>query len=214
MAARHNVHFANALRGADLVTADGIGIVLAARLIEGVVVARVTGVELVEGLAKISAEQGAGIYFLGASPGVGRQAGMQLAKRFPGLVVAGDWAGGSPDAADDVETVDRIMASGARIVLVAYGAPGQVLWIARNQGALTQAGVRIAIGVGGAFDYLSDTIQRPPALVRKIGLEWLARLVREPWRWRRQAVLPIFAAMVMRRAIHVRLQTLRRRPRP
>jgi hypothetical protein len=78
-------------------------------------------------------------------------------------------------------------------VLVAYGAPGQVHWIARNQRELAEMGVRLAIGVGGTLDYLAGRVPRAPAPVRAVGLEWLYRLIRQPWRWRRQRVLPGFA---------------------
>jgi N-acetylglucosaminyldiphosphoundecaprenol N-acetyl-beta-D-mannosaminyltransferase len=80
-------------------------------------------------------------------------------------------------------------------VLVAYGAPLQELWIARNLARL-EAGV--GIGVGGAFDYLSGTVARAPEWMRRAGLEWLYRLVRQPWRARRMAVLPLFALEVLR----------------
>ncbi len=81
------------------------------------------------------------------------------------------------------------------IVAVAYGAPGQVLWIERNRPALSQAGVRIVVGVGGALDYWAGTAKLAPPLIRKLGFEWLYRLILEPWRWRRQLVLPVFALL-------------------
>jgi N-acetylglucosaminyldiphosphoundecaprenol N-acetyl-beta-D-mannosaminyltransferase len=87
-------------------------------------------------------------------------------------------------------------------VLVGYGAPAQVLWIERNRAALDDAGVRIAIGVGGALDYLAGTVRRAPEPVRALGLEWAYRLVREPWRWRRQLALPKFAVLVVRARFH------------
>jgi N-acetylglucosaminyldiphosphoundecaprenol N-acetyl-beta-D-mannosaminyltransferase len=81
--------------------------------------------------------------------------------------------------------------------VVAYGAPGQVVWIERNRAALAEAGVRVAVGVGGVLDFLAGTKPRAPRLVRRAGLEWLYRLIREPWRWQRQAVLPVFALRVL-----------------
>ena len=83
-------------------------------------------------------------------------------------------------------------------MLVGYGAPAQVIWIQRNRAALADAGVRVAVGVGGALDYLAGSVSRAPQLVRASGLEWAYRLVREPWRWRRQLALPIFAFLVVR----------------
>lgn len=208
MLARRDRAFREALRRADLVTADGIGIVLAARwLWPGAIRAhrleRITGVDLVEGLAELG---DARVFLLGGSPGTATEAVARLSRRFPGFVPAGIWDGGSPDSVDDRASLARIGASDARVVLVAYGAPGQVLWIARNQDALAAHGVRLAIGVGGAFDFLAGAVPRAPRWMRLWGLEWLYRLVREPWRWRRQRVLPLFALKVLASGIRRRLR--------
>jgi N-acetylglucosaminyldiphosphoundecaprenol N-acetyl-beta-D-mannosaminyltransferase len=100
----------------------------------------------------------------------------------------------------------RIRESGASVLLVAYGAPGQVHWIARNQDALAEAGVRLVAGIGGAIDFVSGTVPRAPGVVRRLGLEWAYRLVREPWRWRRQLVLPVFGLLVLRDVVRRRLK--------
>lgn len=207
MAARRQPAFASALRAADLATADGVGITVAARIVHGRRVPRVTGVALVERLAA----GGVPLFLLGGRPGVGEAATASLRSRFPQATVAGTWDGGTPDPRHDAEAVRRIAVSGAAVVLVAYGAPGQVLWIERNRAALAAVGVRLAIGVGGAFDYLAGTATPPPAWVGRFGLEWLYRLAREPWRWRRQLVLPLFAALVVGEAVRVRIGSRRNR---
>jgi N-acetylglucosaminyldiphosphoundecaprenol N-acetyl-beta-D-mannosaminyltransferase len=92
----------------------------------------------------------------------------------------------------------RIAASGANLLLVAFGAPAQDLWIDRHRTALAGCGIVVAIGVGGTFDYLAGAVPRAPAAIRRLGFEWLYRLIRQPWRWRRQLVLPLFAALVLR----------------
>lgn len=206
MAAGREPAFAEALREADIATADGVGIVLAARAIHGRGFTRVTGVDLIERLAAIGGELGAGIFLLGAGPGIGELAAQRLVERFPRCRVAGTWSGGSPDPAHDGEAIQRVAASDARVVLVAYGAVGQVQWIARNRAALAERGVRLAIGVGGALDYLSGSVKRPPVWVQQSGMEWLYRLARERWRWRRQAVLPVFAAKVAVAAAGTRIR--------
>jgi N-acetylglucosaminyldiphosphoundecaprenol N-acetyl-beta-D-mannosaminyltransferase len=81
------------------------------------------------------------------------------------------------------------------VLLVAYGAPNQELWIRRMSDRL---GVMVAIGVGGSFDYLTGRVPRAPAWMRRAGLEWLFRLIRQPWRIRRMAVLPMYAWRVLR----------------
>lgn len=199
IAARHQPKFADAISNADLVTADGAGVVLAARLLGGKSarsVARLTGVDLSEHVAWISSRLSAPLFFLGAAPGVAQEAADALIRRYPECRIVGVSSDGTADPRDDDETVRRVAASGAHAVLVAFGAPGQVLWIERNRERLAQAGVRLAIGVGGSFDYLSGRTSRAPRLIRRAGLEWLFRLVRQPRRWRRQLALPKFAVLV------------------
>jgi N-acetylglucosaminyldiphosphoundecaprenol N-acetyl-beta-D-mannosaminyltransferase len=89
--------------------------------------------------------------------------------------------------------VAAVRRAGADIVLVAYGAPAQDLWIARN---LPATGARLGMGVGGAFDFITGRARRAPRWMQVRGLEWLHRLAREPWRWRRMLALPHFAARV------------------
>ena len=120
-----------------------------------------------------------------------------IEKRQPAVRLCGAWSGGTPSPADDRETIDRITSSGASILLVGYGAPAQVLWIERNRHELQAAGIRVAVGVGGVIDYLSGHASTAPAIIRSVGLEWLYRLWHEPWRWRRQTQLVLFAVMVL-----------------
>lgn len=206
MAAQRDPDFAVALGHADLVTADGAGVVAAARLIHGVSVDRLTGVELMEWLAQFSGELNAPLFLLGAAPGIADSAAARLRERHPYLILAGTWANGSPRPEHDAVALERIAKSGARIVAVAYGAPAQIHWISRNQEVLATSGVRLVIGVGGALDYLSGTAKLPPALIRRLGLEWLVRLAREPHRWRRQLVLPVFAMRVLIQGVDTRLR--------
>lgn len=200
MASRGSIPFREALASADLVTADGVGVVLAARVLHGVRLARITGIDALEHLAG----SGVPLFLLGAGPGVAEAAAARLMDRHAGARIAGHWSDGTPYERHDTETMNRISASGAKVVAVAYGAPGQVLWIARNQKALAQAGVRVAIGVGGAFDYAAGRVKRAPAPMRRLGLEWLYRLVSEPRRWRRQLVLPHFALLITVEAVRGR----------
>ncbi len=199
MAARSDPAFAAALRVADLNTVDGIGVLLAAKLnraIEGPA-QRLRGVHLVESLTRTSATDHAPVFFLGAGPGVADAAVDVLRRRWPDAMIAGSWSGGRPDPVDDAEALERIAATGARTLFVAYGATGQVAFIERNREQLAQAGIRLAIGIGGSLDMISGLTPRAPMFVQRIGLEWLFRLAIEPWRWRRQLVLPQFAALVV-----------------
>ena len=199
MAARTDPAFAAALRSADLNTIDGVGVLLAARLLSpaGKRAERLSGVHLVESLTSTSGNDGAPIFFLGAGPGVAEAAIDKLCSRWPDALVAGSWDGGRPESADDAEALERIGASGARTLFVAYGAVGQVTFIERNRDRLAQVGVRLAIGIGGSLDMISGKTPRAPQIVQRVGLEWLYRLAIEPWRWRRQLALPRFAALVV-----------------
>ena len=193
IAARNDRRFYQVLRKADLAVADGIGIVWAARLLGDRLPERVGGIDLVERLAERAARDGYGIFFLGAAPGVAEEAAAALRGRYPRLRVAGTFAG-SPSCGEKPAIRAMISAAHPEILLVAFGAPAQDLWIAENQAAV---GVPVAIGVGGAFDFLAGRIRRAPRWIQRIGLEWLYRLARQPSRWRRMTALPRFAGMVL-----------------
>ncbi len=197
MTARRHPVFAEAINTAGLITVDGAGLAMAVRLLHpGVETKRYTGVQLTSDMAHLSAETSVGLFLLGAGPGIAAQAAKRLLTRHPAATFAGMWSEGSPRPEDDAEAIRRIRGSGARILLVAYGAPAQIYWIDRNLPALENAGIQVVAGIGGAFDYISGNVPYAPAIVRKLGLEWLYRLVREPWRWRRQLVLPHFAILM------------------
>lgn len=193
MEARRNAAFRRVLNEADLAVPDGVGILWAGRLLGRPFRERVPGVELVLRLAERAAEQGYRLFLLGAAPGVAEEAAARLRERYPGLTIAGTYAG-SPDPAEEEEIGARIRAASPHILLVAYGAPRQDLWLKRN---LPRLNVAVGIGVGGTLDYISGRVRRAPAWMRRYGLEWLYRLFRQPWRWRRMLSLPAFAALVL-----------------
>src|SRR5690606_17087721 len=112
---------------------------------------------------------------------------------------------GSPRDEDTREIEARLAATRPNVLLVAFGHPAQDLWIARHRATLAAHGILVAIGVGGTFDYLSGRVPRAPRVVRRLGLEWLYRLIRQPWRWRRQMALPLFALLVVRERLRLLL---------
>ena len=192
MRARRDLAFRRALDSAALRLADGWGVVWALRR-RGCAASQVAGADLVPRLAGAAADRGYTLYLLGARPGVAEEAAARLRAGHPGLRVVGAEPG-SPGPADDLVQAGWIRDAGADLVLVAYGAPLQELWIARNAGRL---GAGVAIGVGGTFDYLAGRARRAPAAWRRLHAEWAWRLLREPWRARRMAVLPRFALLVL-----------------
>jgi N-acetylglucosaminyldiphosphoundecaprenol N-acetyl-beta-D-mannosaminyltransferase len=177
--------YREALAGTDWVFIDGIGMRIAGRIMDQPVRDNVNGTDLFPRLCEALAQQGKRLFLYGAQPGVAAAAAGWAQARFPALQIAGTLHGYQPAGAE-AETIAAIHASGADVVLVALGAPAQEAWIARN---LEQTGATVAIGVGGLFDYYSGRIPRAPLWMRRLGLEWLFRLIQEPRRlWRRYVV--------------------------
>lgn len=195
MAAQHNEDFRAAINAAHLVLADGTGVVWATRYLRQPVPERVTGTDTLPILAQLCAEAGYRLYLLGAAPGVAEIAAAHLQELAPGLEIAGTYAG-SPAANEEDDIIERIRAAEADVLCVAYGAPAQDIWIHRN---LSRLPVAVAIGVGGAFDFLSGRQRRAPRFMQRMALEWLYRLYREPWRWRRMLAIPHFIVQVVLR---------------
>jgi N-acetylglucosaminyldiphosphoundecaprenol N-acetyl-beta-D-mannosaminyltransferase len=186
--------FGAVLRGADLALADGVGVVWAARRLGHPLPERLAGVDFVRALAARGAAEGWRFFFLGGGPGVAEAAGRALADAYPGFILAGTHAG-SPHPASDAATIEAVRSSGAQLLFLAYGAGAEEAWLARN---LAASGASVGMGVGGAFDFISGRVRRAPRWMRNWGLEWLHRLSREPWRWRRMIALPRFVIRVMR----------------
>jgi len=192
MAAQRDAAFRAVLEAADLALPDGVGLIWAARVLGTPLRGRATGVDTMLGLAPEAAREGLSFFLLGAAPGVAERAAVVLQTRAPSLRIAGTYAG-SPAPEEEEEIVERVRQAAPSFLFVAYGAPRQDLWIARN---LPRLRVPVAMGVGGALDYISGHVRRAPALWCRLGLEWLYRLLRQPWRWRRMLALPQFALAI------------------
>ena len=190
MLARDDAELAAIAEDADIVVADGTGIMVGSRLL-GRPLPRVAGRLLVDRLVPELVTRDASVFLLGAAIGVAERAAEALRRRAPSLRVVGTYAGSA-----DVESAERVRAAAPDVLLVAYGMPKQERWISRHLAELPS--VRVAIGVGGVLDQLAGVQRVPPAIVHRIGLEWLWRLLNDPSRWRRQRVLPLFALLVLR----------------
>ncbi|GAB4576214.1 MAG: hypothetical protein Kow0077_31560 [Anaerolineae bacterium] len=195
MVAQHDVIFYNLLNRVDRCVADGQGLLWAARWLGTPLPERVTGSDGVPRIAAWAAAEGWRIFLLGAAEGVAAKAADILQAEHPGLQIAGTFAG-SPAADEEEAIVDLINRSNADILFVAYGAPRQDKWIARN---LPRLNVRVAMGVGGSLDFIVGVQKRAPQSWQRLGLEWLYRLLQEPWRWRRMTRLPRFVLAVLLR---------------
>jgi N-acetylglucosaminyldiphosphoundecaprenol N-acetyl-beta-D-mannosaminyltransferase len=196
MLCRDDHEVAGIAKKADLVVPDGTGAVVAARLLGDPLPGRAPGRLLVDRLAAVASERGLSLFLLGAADGIAERAADKLRARHPALRIAGTYAG---SADDDGDVVPRVVAASPDVLLVAFGMPKQERWIARNLDRMPS--VRVAVGVGGSLDYLAGAAVPPPGIVHAIGLEWLWRLVRDPRRWRRQRVLPLFALLVLLRRL-------------
>ncbi len=143
---------------------------------------RVTGSDMMAKICKDSVKLGIKLFFLGAREGIAEKVKKILEEKYEKIKIVGTYAG-TPLFQDEKGIIDRINKSGADILFVAYGAPAQEMWIARNLKKMRT--VKVAIGVGGSFDFLAGTRKRAPKWMQKIGIEWLYRLIQQPKRIKR-----------------------------
>lgn len=200
-----------AISRAGLRLVDGVGVALALRLkgVDGV--ERFPGVELVWELASLCQRQGSHLFLLGATPAVLAEAGRRLAARYPGLTVDGFAPPRCPDhrfpPAVEQTLLERLRRSHAQALCVALGMPKQELWVDEHRPQLAALGVRTAVGVGGALDYIAGRMPPPPQWVRRGGLEWAYRLLREPHRrlGRQGSRLPRFLVLALAEVLAQRM---------
>jgi N-acetylglucosaminyldiphosphoundecaprenol N-acetyl-beta-D-mannosaminyltransferase len=198
MIAQKDVNFRNILRRCDLTVPDGVGLLWAAKYRGSPLPERVTGSDGVPKIAERAAQTGWKLYLLGAAAGVAEKTADILRERYFGVQIVGTYSG-SPAPEEEAAIVERVNASGADILFVAYGAPEQDKWIARNTPRLK---VKMAMGVGGSFDFIAGIVPRAPLWLQQMGLEWLYRLYLQPWRIRRMMRLPRFVLAVLLRGKH------------
>jgi len=183
------------LARATLVLPDGAGVVWASRRLHPPgLPARVPGVELAAQLLQLAENHRWPVFLLGARPWVLDTLVTRLRKTQPGLTIAGA-RHGYFDSDQERAMARRIARQRPRLLLVALGQPRQERFIAAYQDHWKDL---VAVGVGGSFDVLAGVVPRAPVWMRRQGLEWLYRLLREPKRWRRQLALPAFTLAVLR----------------
>jgi N-acetylglucosaminyldiphosphoundecaprenol N-acetyl-beta-D-mannosaminyltransferase len=186
--------FADLLRKADIHICDGVGTAAAVRLIQGWRIPRITGVELFFRLLKTAERENLSVFLFGAKPEVNRHVYDILRVTRPNLRIAGRYHGFFDS---DSEVIRHINASQADMLFVALGSPQQERWLGRH---LERIHVPFCMGVGGSFNVLAGDVKRAPELFQRTGTEFLYRLACEPWRWRRQSVLPGFTLRVFKTA--------------
>ena len=180
VAAQSDEEFKEILNRADLAVPDGAGLFFAAPLFS--LKERISGVDFMEKICRLAEQSGRRVFLLGGKNGAAETAILNLRKRYPALIAAFH--------EDHENCGEAILKFKPEVLFVALGAPKQEKWIYRNAGRFPS--VKVAMGVGGAFDFLSGKIKRAPRLMRKLGLEWLWRLMMEPKRAKR-----IFNAVIV-----------------
>jgi len=179
MKAKRDPAFARELADADLVVADGVPVLWAAKLLGRPLMGRVNGTDMVERCATMSAREGIGIALVGGGPGVAEKAATAMCTRHPGARITAVPTPARMENGDSGELARAVRETDSAIVLVALGAPRQERWLRRH---LADTGCAVGIGVGSALDILAGDRSRAPRVLREHGFEWLHRLALEPGR--------------------------------
>ncbi|PUB14244.1 WecB/TagA/CpsF family glycosyltransferase [Yoonia sediminilitoris] len=170
--------YADAVRRADMLLPDGIGVSLAGHMTGDKLTENLNGTDLTPALLATAADQGKSVYLFGGKPGTADAAAAKLQTMIRHLRIAGT-CDGFEGARDNDAVIADINRSGADIVIVALGVPMQELWIDRHA---DQLNAQLCLGVGAALDFLAGNVMRAPKLVRRAKLEWIWRLAMEPKR--------------------------------
>lgn len=204
--ARKNERLREIYNSAEIVTADGVPVVWASKLLKKPIRGRVTGLDLLPKFAEEAASKQYSFFFLGASEGVAEALAEALQIRYPGLEIAGTY---SPPFAvrfseeENERIIEMVNRSNADVLWVSLTAPKQDYWIAHHFDKLD---VSVAIGVGAAFDVVAGNIKRSPKWMQNWGLEWLYRLIQEPRRLARRYLLeaPLFLPLIVKQVFQKR----------
>ena len=180
-----------AVKNADLVIADGIGVIYGAKILGTPLKEKIPGIEYAARLMEQMTVNGKTLFLLGAKPGVAQEAANRLSKQYPGLRIVGTHDGYFKE---DEGVVREIRESGADVVFVCLGAPKQEKWMRKNGEA---TGAHLLLGLGGCLDVFSGTVQRAPEIYQKLGMEWFHRLIKNPSRAGRMMKLPLFLVHVI-----------------
>ena len=185
LAAERDPEFLRVLNGADLVLADGVGVLYSSKILGTPLKGRVPGIEFAEDMLACLDQMGGRLYLLGAKPGVAQEAGRRILERYPDITLCGTHDGYFKD---EQAVLLEVAAARPDLLFVCLGAPKQEKWMARWG---KHTGARLAIGLGGALDVMAGAVERAPESWRKLGLEWAYRLKKEPQRAGRMAKLPL-----------------------
>lgn len=174
------------VNAADLIIADGIGVIYASRILGVPLKERVPGFDLANALLPVLEQRGYSLFLLGAAPGVAEAAKEKIKEKYPGINICGLNDGYFND---DEAIIKKVNDCHPDVLFVCLGAPKQEKWMIRYKDALN---AKVMIGLGGSLDVFSGNVKRAPKFFIQLGLEWLYRLMKEPWRMKRCVKLPKF----------------------
>ncbi|HZZ98918.1 MAG TPA: WecB/TagA/CpsF family glycosyltransferase [Candidatus Saccharimonadia bacterium] len=200
--AQKNTQFLKDLQASDLNVPDGVGVIWAGDQLhlEHAPTKRIAGRELVMALLPDLNKKKKSVFVLGGFGDTAQLAAVELKKQFPELTL--EWSSGSTDLQHETpdrlnEVMQKIRAAKPNLLLVAYGAPKQERWVMEHRDELAQAGVKVAMVVGGTLDVLAGKVRATPDLFAHSNLEWAWRLIQQPWRLKRQLALLSFYNRVL-----------------
>lgn len=196
--ASENSDFKKIVRTAQMRIIDGVGVVIAAQMLNLEAGPRLTGVDLMEEVIKVASVMRLRVMLIGGKQNLAKDLsdcynGKYPEAKFIGLMGIEDIK--NPKKAEENHIFSIVADFRPQIVIISFGSPDQEIWLERHR---KQFDGVIGIGVGGAFDYLGGQVIRAPGPLRAIGLEWLFRLLNQPWRWRRQMRLFKFIELVIK----------------
>ena len=187
-----NPNYCEILNRGSLITADGIGVVYASKILGQALPERVSGFDLANKLLERSAPLGKTLYLFGGKPGVAERAAEKICELYPGINIVGI-SDGYFDAEKEKEIIKDINEKSPDILFVCLGFPKQECWIDAHR----DLSVKVAMGIGGSLDVFAGEVKRAPLFFQKAGLEWFYRLIKQPSRFIRMLALPKFGLTVL-----------------
>ena len=185
--------FRDVLNKSELLTADGIGVVYASRIVKNPISQRAAGYDIACSVLQSLSEIGGSVYLFGSKPGVAEIAGKNIIEKYPGIKIAG-YSDGYFNEEKEKTIISNIQRAKPDLVFVCLGAPKQEKWIASHKDELPNA---VYMGIGGSLDVFAGTVKRAPEFFTKHGIEWLYRLCKQPSRFVRMLELPRFGFKVL-----------------
>ena len=187
------------LNSADLLIADGIGVVWASKILGYNIPERVTGYDTMSELFRIGSNGSISFYLLGSSQEVIEKAVHNIRVIYPNINILG-YHNGYFNESEEKSIINEINSLKPDILFVALGAPKQEKWINNNKDHLH---AKVCMGIGGCFDVIAGKVRQTPKIFQKLGLEWLYRLFKQPTRFKRMLKLPQFGLYIIMKKIHM-----------